>query len=847
MDPNAFRNEVDLKYKLYNSIFLTLPHDGVHGTGILIPLLSNECVTGFENGKSPLEIMDAFFEKHTSFQKESEKQDFIFRVIQYIERQVVLLDAVEDAAFEDLIDPAGQGSLRSFIDHIARENKWDELQNILKDYAVRIVLTAHPTQFYPGTVLGIINDLIEAIRKNDILLIQTLLIQLGQTPFFKKEKPTPYDEAINLSWYLENIFYKSASELYKKIRVQAGNKKPLDTMGPIIYFGFWPGGDRDGNPFVTVDTTLLVAENLRQTLLTNYYNDLKVLRHRLTFKGVYEELLALENKVHHAISEPDPDKRIHYKEFLLTIDRISNQLIREHDAYFRELLQDFRCKLQLFGFHFASIDIRQDSRIIGEAFKSLQVPDLLADMMSADQVFSFTSLSDPGDIQDPVARDTFSSFKAIREIQRRNGEAACHRFIISNCRSSLDVAHVFAMARMSGWGEEISLDIVPLFETIDDLENASATMEALYLQPIYLQHLVRRKKRQTIMLGFSDGTKDGGYLAANWNIYKAKESITALSRRLGIEVVFFDGRGGPPSRGGENTHKFYSSLGKEIENKEIQVTIQGQTISSKFGTTVSAAYYMELLITAGLENQVFSDPNKQLTQADRDLLERMAELSMQEYKRFRKSPDFLPYLEQMSVLRYYTMANIGSRPSSRGSSGKFQFEDLRAIPFVGSWAQMKQNVPGFFGVGTSLKMLEDEGRLGEVKLLFQKSQFFRALVENSMQSIRKSSFQLTQYMEKDAHFGNFWKWIFKEYQLSSEMLLKISGQKQLMERSPFLRDSISLRASIVLPLVTIQQYAMMKIREYEKAGRKSSPEFESFEKIVIRSLYGNINASRNSA
>jgi phosphoenolpyruvate carboxylase len=256
---------------------------------------------------------------------------------------------------------------------------------------------------------------------------------------------------------------------------------------------------------------------------------------------------------------------------------------------------------------------------------------------------------------------------------------------------------------------------------------------------------------------------------------------------------------------------------------------------------------MELLITAGLENRVFRDQEKQLTRKERNLLDRLTKISMEEYKRFRMAPEFLPYLEKMSVLKYYSMANIGSRPSSRRSGEGLRFEDLRAIPFVGSWAQMKQNLPGFFGVGYSLKKLEEEGRLDECRDLYRKSMFFRTLIENSMQSLKKSSFELTRYMEKDPEFGNFWRRIHREYLLSCEMILKVTGLPGLMENSPFLRDSIDLRASIVLPLVTIQQYAMMKIRSMEQEGKQNTPEFSNYEKIVLRSIYGNINASRNSA
>ena len=197
----------------------------------------------------------------------------------------------------------------------------------------------------------------------------------------------------------------------------------------------------------------------------------------------------------------------------------------------------------------------------------------------------------------------------------------------------------------------------------------------------------------------------------------------------------------------------------------------------------------------------------------------------------------------MSPLKYYGQANIGSRPSKRGK-GEMTFEDLRAIPFVGAWSQLKQNVPGFYGVGTSLKAFKDSGRFDAVKELYSKSSFFRALCENSMQSLSKTFFPITQYMQNDAEFGEFWKLIYQEYQLSCEMLLQVSGQQQLLETNPTSRQSIALREKIVLPLITIQQYALMAIREKEKQPKADT---SVYEKLVIRSMFGNINASRNSA
>jgi phosphoenolpyruvate carboxylase len=226
----------------------------------------------------------------------------------------------------------------------------------------------------------------------------------------------------------------------------------------------------------------------------------------------------------------------------------------------------------------------------------------------------------------------------------------------------------------------------------------------------------------------------------------------------------------------------------------------------------------------------------------------LAETSYETYKDFKSHPMFIPYLERMSTLKYYAKTNIGSRPSKRGTSDKLIFSDLRAIPFVGSWSQLKQNVPGFYGVGTALKKYEDRGEFDKVVQLYNNSKFFKTLLENSMMSLTKSFFDLTKYMSKDAEFGAFWNIIFTEYQTTKRLLLKLTGYDELMENEPSGKASIQVRESIVLPLLTIQQYALKKIQEFEKAGvPNDDPEKMIFEKIVTRSLFGNINASRNSA
>jgi len=405
---------------------------------------------------------------------------------------------------------------------------------------------------------------------------------------------------------------------------------------------------------------------------------------------------------------------------------------------------------------------------------------------------------------------------------------------------------LFAMLKLVAFDDQLTVDIGPLFETISDLENAPSIMEELYTNAEYAAHLNSRGNKQTIMLGFSDGTKDGGYLMANWAIYKAKEALTAISRKYGITAIFFDGRGGPPARGGGKTHNFYASLGPTIEAKEVQLTIQGQTISSNFGTLESSQYNLEQLISSGIRN-IISEGNLSMFPENRKVMEDLAERSFKAYMQFKAHPKFIPYLENMSTLKYYAKTNIGSRPSKRGKAEGLVFEDLRAIPFVGSWSQLKQNVPGFFGVGTALKHYEDVGEFDKVQNLFKSSDFFKTLIENSMMSLSKSFFDLTKYMSEDPVYGEFWTIIYEEYKTTKRLILKLTGYNELMQEEPVGRASIAVRESMVLPLLTIQQYALRKINELEKAEIKDEDQIKIFEKIVTRSLFGNINASRNSA
>lgn len=832
-----FKNLVGIKFQLYNSLFTSLPFQRIERTGILLSLLLSNCEDGYEKKQSPVEILDHFFKRHTNYTTDQQKIDLLFRFVQYVERQIVLFDALEDAAFAEVNDVNGSGSLKRLFNDVQLYRKEDELIKKLSDYSIRLVLTAHPTQFYPGSVLGIIHDLSKALAVNDASLINAYLQQLGKTPFFKKQKPTPYNEAISLIWYLENVFYAAAGKIYTSLKNQL--QLGIDFNKPLIQLGFWPGGDRDGNPYVTTDITIKVAEQLRGSIIKRYYRDVKKLKQRLTFQEVDVLLDELEKRLYETIFTPDRAANLTKEEILETLMKIREIVIEKNNGLFQQNVEGLINRVQLFGLYFASLDIRQDSSIHNKVLTTLA----LRQGRNFELLPNYEILEE-NTCDDELVKETLDVMRNIKTIQKINGAEGCHRYIISHCTSATNVMEVFQLLLLSGWSEdELDIDIVPLFETIEDLQFAAAAMKELYEHPIYKPHLQRRNGQQTIMLGFSDGTKDGGYLMANWCIYKAKEELTAISKQYGFNVIFFDGRGGPPARGGGKTHKFYSSMGKNIANKEIQLTVQGQTVTSNFGTRDAAQYNMEQLFNAGVSNDIFSSPKITLQKEEENLIIEIAKKSYDAYVELKQNPNFLAYLVDTSPLKYYSDTNIASRPTKRGASSKVALNDLRAIPYVGAWSQLKQNVTGYYGVGTALKMLEDQGRFAEMKKIYNNSPFIKTLFDNCEMAMKKCYFPLTAFLSEHPVYGEIWRQINNEYTLTRKYVLLLSGNTKLMENYPVERMSIQMRERIVLPLTTIQQYAIAKCREMNEDTKHKA----AYEKLIIRSSFGIINAARNSA
>ena len=850
---SVFNNEVVSRFELYNSLFLTLPFYKIKDTGTLLPLFIKHCEDGVKAQDPPRLIINSFFEKYTQNTATKDIIDLLFRFIQYIERQVVLFDAIEDASFNKLNIPEEQTSLHSYLKKGEDNTELSaKIEKLIDEFSLRLVLTAHPTQFYPGSVLSIITDLTNAVKTNDITTINQLLQQLGKTPFFNKKSPSPVDEALSLAWYLENVFYFAAANIQSEVD-KSLNQYDLESK-KIIELGFWPGGDRDGNPNVHTDSTIQVAKMLRQILFRCYYRDFRNLKRRITFRGVEDDIALVQDVLYNNAFDTSIIPKDISVELISSLKRIKDTLVVDHDGLFVDLVDDLIRKVELYGCHFASLDIRQDSRVLrnvhafcrsSKPINSL-FPENYDELDEQEKIslLSFKSAKlSPSEEPDELLKDTLQTIGEIKHIQSTNGELGCHRFIISNCQQASDILQLIELFLWNGWSEEdLHIDFVPLFETVNDLAGAAEIMNTLYNHPFYKKHLASRGNRQDIMLGFSDSTKDGGYLMANWSIFNAKVELTEMAERHNIQLAFFDGRGGPPARGGGKTHRFYASMGKEIANKNIQLTIQGQTISSQYGSIDSAGFNIEQLINAGITSGIREKHNTLLDPENKSLLDAMAKESFDAFVSLRKHPLFLTYLEKYSPLSLLSKITISSRPVKRSSGEALKLEDLRAISFVTSWSQLKQNIPGFYGMGTALKKQEELGNWSQVELTYQQSGYFKTIIDNCMMSMSKSDFSITSHFANDEVYGEFWTMLYNEYKLSKEMLLKLSGHETLMENYPVEKRSIAVREKIVLPLVLIQHYALEALQ-----GELEEVEQQSYEKLAIRTVYGIVNAGRNLA
>ncbi|MGC4067703.1 MAG: phosphoenolpyruvate carboxylase [Polyangiaceae bacterium] len=537
----TYEERVLSRYRLYCGLFLGLPFERLQRTAQLLPVFAEHCRRHLEQGVSPTEIVDRFFSE-TPILADVERTDVEFLFLQLVERQIVLFDALEDAGFSHTHDRDAPGSVSHLIESVARDDLGPELGRLLERTSTRIVLTAHPTQFYPATVQGIISDLRSALIERDSAEVERLLLQLGKTRFTNRVRPTPVEEAERVLDVVMDVFFEVLPNVAGRVLVAAHGRehfvRHLSSV-PNLQLGFWPGGDRDGNPFVTAATTAEVARILKTRLLGCYVESAAALSRRLTFEGAHEAVLEIIGRLQATLLEargndPLPSKYPERKnpygaasELLDDVIRLRELVLTRHQGLFVEHIDDFLLKVHLFGFYFAALDVRQNSDVFRSTLRELasrgaivgatDVSNESFDAPSLDQLAtwlgvvtpvadsSFSSLS-------PLAADTLLTLRLVDDVQLRNGPDGLHRVVISHTRNASDVAIVLLLARLAGHDvARGSLDIVPLFESIEDLDASERTLSELFDCAAYREYLAKRGNRQNVMVGFSDGTKDGGY------------------------------------------------------------------------------------------------------------------------------------------------------------------------------------------------------------------------------------------------------------------------------------------------------------------------------------------------
>jgi phosphoenolpyruvate carboxylase len=882
----SFEEHVATRYRLYSGLFLGLPYSLLQRVGRLLPVFTEHCRKGLQQKESPSAIMERFFAENPSLTDVSQN-DAIFLFLQLIERQVVLFDALEDASFSQTHDLDAPGSVSHIVEEIFRDDRRVDVARLLDQTATRIVLTAHPTQFYPDTVQGIIHDLRSALSRNAPADVEKLLLQLGKTRFSNHERPTPVDEARSVLRSLEDVFYPVLATIAARMLVVAHGHARLPEhlpKRPNIQIGFWPGGDRDGNPFVTAEVTFEVARLLKERVLERHHATAVAVARRLTFEGVYGKIQAIVARLRstwfHAADvgrvAADGDGAAGAapyataKELQSELLQLRHLIVRDHQSLFLDELDDLIVKVHLFGFHFASLDLRQSSDVFFASLREIVETTRDSNSLSSSDRLALTKADSaqqvPFDLLErllgqaeplpaeaiarlsPLAKDTLEVLRLVPSIQESNGELGLHRLIISHTRGPEDPLVVLVLARMAGLAPSAGrLDIVPLFESIDDLERAETIVGRLLQSPIYREVLDAREQRQVVMMGFSDGTKDGGYLTANWSIRRAKRRLTKLGRSQGVRMIFFDGRGGPPARGGGNTHRFYRSRDAHIEQLETQLTIQGQTISSNFGSPEMAHYHVEQLFTANIENLLSptqeEDPAPELV----PLVDELSTLSFDAYRELRDNPALITFLAESSPLPLFDHLTNASRPVSRRASQTLDLESLRAIPLVATWSVLKIQISGFYGFGSALEQVIDSGREEELQRLYRNSRFFRALVDNTAMSAIKSRFDITAHLERDERFRTLWRQVRDEAVRVERCILRITRQPWLLANDPLVRASIHYREEIILPLLVIVHDAFARYNADLREGRANSERAAQARRMALKGIAAVINATRNAA
>jgi phosphoenolpyruvate carboxylase len=706
----------------------------------------------------------------------------------------------------------------------------------------------------------------EELADNEEALHRFILI-LWHTRMLRTSKLTVQDEVKNGLSFYDYTFLREIPKLYAGLEKQTeaifGQRLNIP---PFLRVGSWIGGDRDGNPFVTHKVMLDAAERHSFTALEYYLAETELLSSRLSLStrlvevsdelerfadaspdkavsredepyrrvmiAIYARLVATSEKLGHHVAHLHPVTKAvqpyaNVEEFIADLDIVIHSLEHHHATYLaRGRMADLRRAAEVFGFHLAPIDMRQHSgiheQVTGELLSHAGVANYAALGEHERRAALLAALqSDRSLVPDlekfsDTARGEMHLMQAAAEIHQRFGRAALPNYIISMTKGVSDLLEVALMVKQTGLLEAgktpaLHLNIIPLFETIGDLQGCGIIMDELFSIPFYRELLKSRDNTQEVMLGYSDSNKDGGYLTANWELYKAEVELVKVFEKHGIELRLFHGRGGTVGRGGGPSYDAILAQPPGSVNAQIRITEQGEVISSKYSNPEIGRRNLEILVAATLEATLVHHHGDDSTMPEFHRI--MEAMSLGAFTAYRKlvyeTPGFTDYFFAATPIREIAELNIGSRPSARRATNSI--EDLRAIPWVFSWGLNRAILPGWYGFGSAAQQfIEREGEAGlkQLQAMNKDWAFFRGLLSNMDMVLSKTDMGIaSRYAElvpdavlRDKIFGE----IEAEWQRTVDMLFAITGASTLLQDNPTLARSLTTRTPYIDPLNHLQ-------------------------------------------
>lgn len=791
---------------------------------------------------------------------------------------------------ENTIQP---GSLEEGVASLA-ENQVspDMVTELLQTLSLELIITAHPTEATRRTVLQIhqriarlLQQLDQPCPKREKKALEESLFNeitaLWQTDELRDHKLTVMNEVSNGLYYFDETLFDVLPQIHQDLEQllfeQYDQKWHVPTF---LRFGSWIGGDRDGNPNVTAETTWKTLQRQRHLALSKYKEGLQELQKRLSHSTrrvkVSDELLASIEKEKGLLEEnekwrnedevyrckvtimlkklqnvgKDSNGYTSSDELLHDLSIIQKSIEAHHpNGYTLKLLQKLVRQVELFGFHLASLDIRNHSgeheAAIAEIFQNVNIASDYKALTEEEKVRVLTNVLQDRrplisifDKFSPETQEIIEVFRMIRRAHEEFGDRAIEVYLISMTQSASDLLEVLVLAKEVGLyrvypdGRVTSkLHIAPLLETIDDLTFGPKMMEQLFQMDLYRKHLSVRNDLQEIMLGYSDSSKDGGTLTANWKLYKAQQEIHDMAKKYDVRLKFFHGRGGSLGRGGGPLTRSLLSQPSETLGDGVKITEQGEVLSSRYLLPDIAYRGLEqatsTLLTAIAHVSKEAEQNHSRSAEWEQAMDEISAIALEKYQSLVfKDPDFLTYFKQATPLLELGALNIGSRPMSRKGSGRF--EDLRAIPWVFAWTQSRQLLPAWFAAGTGLKRFaEKQENLELLQQMYRNWPFFRSTIDNLQMALTKADVTTAKEyadMVKDETvekriFGE----ILNEYNQTKEMVLNITGQADLLDHIPNIKESVKLRNPYVDPLNFLQVQLISELRDKtendEEAGQ----------------------------